>query len=323
METHYHPPLMHLWEGRPSRDQAYIHENIRLLDLGRDTLPKAAARLPVLLGYACDEGVRRNLGRPGARTGPLALRKALGKMPLLKGAPSPLLDAGDLACDSGDMEGTQEAFAEKIKDLVTAGYLPLGIGGGHDISFGHYLGLRQALGPAARLGIVNFDAHFDLRKPVPLPHSGSPFLQIASHCRQSGSDFLYSCVGVRRDANPQELWDRAASLESLIITREELDPGPGDAVLEKLGAFMESLDALYLTIDLDGFSSAYAPGVSAASPMGYSPQSLMPCLDLVLSGGQLTGMDIAELNPAQDRDGQTAVLAASLIHRVLHQPGLF
>jgi formiminoglutamase len=109
----------------------------------------------------------------------------------------------------------------------------------------------------------------------------------------------------------------------MVVEREAMEAWKIDRVLERITRFMEPLDAVYLTIDLDGFSSAYAPGVSAASPMGFSPGALLPCVDSILGSGKLLSMDIAELNPAQDRDSQTAVLAANLVHRVLHFPGLF
>ena len=323
MECRYQPPVPEYWEGRPSPDRAYIHENIRLLDLSKEGLPPAGTSTPAIIGYACDEGVRRNLGRPGARTGPEALRRALGKMPLLSGGPAALPDAGDLVCAESGMEATQEAFASHIQSLVAGGYIPLAIGGGHDIAFGHYLGVRRALGNEARLGILNFDAHFDLRQPSPLPHSGSPFLQIAHACAETGSDFRYACMGVRRDANPQELWERAKELGTFVVPGEKMGLPDQEDVLSGLGTFLETLDALYLTIDLDGFSSAYAPGVSAASPMGFTPESFLPLLQVILESVILISMDIAELNPRLDRDGQTAVLAASLIHRILHHPGLF
>ena len=70
-----------------------------------------------------------------------------------------------------------------------------------------------------------------------------------------------------------------------------------------------------LTIDMDGFSSAFAPGVSAASPMGFTPDVVMECLDYLVRTGKIISMDIAETNPVYDRDDQTAKLAASLIHR--------
>jgi len=323
MNSRYNPPDHENWQGRPSEQREYLHENIQLLDLSGQKIPIQKTRTPALIGYACDEGVRRNLGRPGAKKGPEALRKALGKLPLLKEAAAQLWDAGDIHCGDEDLESSQEAFATAIERLVQNGFMPLAIGGGHDIAYAHFRGLAESLGNGKRLGILNFDAHFDLRLPSPNSHSGSPFLQIARDCKASGREFHYGCIGVRRDANPQELWDRARDLEVMWMEREDLRPGRMDAVLRQLNEFITPLDGIYLTIDLDGFSSSYAPGVSAASPMGYTPDALIPCLDLILKSGKLKSMDIAELNPPLDRDGQTSALAASLIHRVLHHPGLF
>ncbi|TNF75008.1 MAG: formimidoylglutamase [Bacteroidetes bacterium] len=318
----YQTPDAGSWKGRPSADRAYLHENIRLLDLSAGDLPKQESLTPVLLGYACDEGVVRNLGRPGARNGPQALRGALGKLPLLREG-SLLWDAGDLACTDGDLETLQQEFSEAVYQLLHCGYFPLAIGGGHDIAFAHFLGLCRAKGPETSIGILNFDAHLDLRTPLPRSHSGSPFLQIAHLCKEQGREFHYGCLGVRRDANAQELWDRATSLGAMTVGREDMEARKLDRVMDRIVQFMEPLDAVYLTIDLDGFSSAYAPGVSAASPMGFSPEVMMPCLDIIISSGKLLSMDIAELNPGHDRDAQTAVLAASLVHRLLHFPGLF
>ncbi len=321
MNPLYHPAEPSLFTGRESANRAYLHENIRTVDLRADPDP-VTHRLPALLGYACDEGVRRNLGRPGAADGPVALRRALGKLPWLNGAPEYLTDAGDIRLTDERLEAAQLAFSEGITRLLQSGYFPLGIGGGHDIAFAHYKGIRGYLPPEKKIGIVNFDAHFDLRSPGDAPHSGSPFFQVARVCEQEGLAYHYACIGVRRDANPQVLWDRAASLDVLAIERETLSSGPGQA-LKRLKDFLRPLDAVYLTLDMDGFSSVFAPGVSAASPMGYSPMEILPLLDCVLESGKLVSMDIAELNPAHDRDGQTAALAASLLHRVLHYTGLF
>lgn len=323
MTTPYRRPDPVHWQGRVSPNQEYVHENIRLMDLLSGSLPDRNPKAPVLLGYACDEGVSRNRGRPGAAAGPDAIRSALGRMPLLRSAPRPLWDAGNVVCADGNLEATREFFSAQVGRLVRQGCFPLALGGGHDIAYAHFLGLQQALGPGLRLGVLNFDAHLDLREPEPRGHSGSPFLQVARFCKEQNLPFSYACIGVRADANPQELWDRAAELGVKVVERNDLRAGRLDVALKALEEFLESVDALYLTIDLDGFSSAFAPGVSAASPMGYSPEAFLPCLDLVLESGKLRSMDVAELNPAHDRDGQTAILAASLIHRVLHQAGLF
>ncbi len=324
MSTTFRKPQTEDWNGRDSAGQrAYLHENVQLISGPGEAIPPAARRHPALLGYACDIGVSRNSGRPGASAGPLALRKALGKLPWLQSAPDALADAGDIIAEADALEEAQELFARRVSALLGAGYLPVGIGGGHDIAFAHYLGVRATLPPGYALGIVNFDAHLDLRLPEPLGHSGSPFTQVAKWCRTYGEAFRYACLGVRADANTRELWDRAQELEVLTVDRSGLRPETSELSQAKLRSFLDSVDGVYLTIDLDGFSSAYAPGVSAASPMGYSPAEILPFLDSVLNSGKLLSLDVAELCPSLDRDGQTAALAASLIHRVLHAPGLF
>jgi formiminoglutamase len=66
-------------------------------------------------------------------------------------------------------------------------------------------------------------------------------------------------------------------------------------------------------IDLDGFSSAYAPGVSAPSPLGFAPLFVYKVLAYVFESKKVISCDIAELNPDFDIDENTASLAAKLI----------
>ena len=323
MHPTYSPPELSIWTGRSSADRAYLHEHILPLDLGPVQIKVANSPEPVLLGYASDAGVTRNSGRAGAAEGPQALRKVLGRMPVMKEGAQTLWDGGNFSCSDGQLENTQEGFSRGITRLVQNGYFPLGIGGGHDIAYANYKGLAAGMAKGTRLGVLNLDAHLDLRKPEPLPHSGSPFLQIAEHCAAMGTDFKYCCLGARRDANPQELWDRANALKAIVVERPELSPANLPGVIRTLQEFLDGLDALYLTIDLDGFASAYAPGVSAPSPMGFTPEIILPVLDLLLESKKLRSVDIAELNPVYDRDSQTAVLAAGLFHRIISDRGLF
>ena len=72
-------------------------------------------------------------------------------------------------------------------------------------------------------------------------------------------------------------------------------------------------DALvYITIDMDGFDPAFAPGVSHAVPGGLSSRQV---LDFLQRGHwALVGMDVVEVNPSRDVNDQTAILAARLLH---------
>jgi arginase len=68
---------------------------------------------------------------------------------------------------------------------------------------------------------------------------------------------------------------------------------------------------LYVSIDLDGFDPAYAPGVSHHEPGGLSPRDVIDCL--LRLDAKLIGADVVELNPIHDINGMTAVLAAKLV----------
>jgi arginase family enzyme len=70
-------------------------------------------------------------------------------------------------------------------------------------------------------------------------------------------------------------------------------------------------NGLYISIDMDGFDPAYAPGVSHHEPGGLTPRYV---IDLLLSlDVALIGADVVEYNPDRDINGVTAVLAAKLV----------
>ena len=68
-----------------------------------------------------------------------------------------------------------------------------------------------------------------------------------------------------------------------------------------------------MTIDLDGFSSAYAPEVSAPSPLGFTPYFVFKLLLFLFETKKVISCDIAELNPTFDNDGVTSILAAKIV----------
>lgn len=261
-----------------------------------------------LICYACDEGVRRNNGRVGAQGGPEAIRKWLPKS-------LDLVDYGTVFCHGNDMESAQEALGIQVARAIKEGYIPLVIGGGHDVAYGHYLGLHQAL--KGKLGIINFDAHFDLRPFDKGGNSGTPFHQISALCLADGREFHYLPIGIRASSNAEQLFATAERLGVHYIPMDRCHAGEIEAIKQQLSLFMAAVDHVYLSIDLDGFSSAYAPGVSAASPDGFTPAFVFELLDHIIAGGKLRSCDLAEMNPVYDEEERTARLAASLIERIM------
>ena len=276
----------------------------------------------VLLGFACDEGVRRNHGRVGAANGPDALRAALANMPLQ--GPLLLRDAGNIGSFSDSklqgqpLETLQSSFAATVAAIIQSGSLPIGLGGGHEMAWASWSGLNAALsqrGQQRRVGIINFDAHFDLRAGAQAT-SGTPFRQIADACARQQQAFDYLCLGVSRFSNTQALFARADSLGVRYRLDEQMSEGQLPDIAAELDKFIAALDDIYLTVCLDVLPAQVAPGVSAPAARGVGLDVLEPLIDRVTASGLVRIADIAELNPQQDLDHRTARVAARLLARI-------
>lgn len=261
-----------------------------------------------IIGFASDEGVRRNKGRVGAAAGPTALRSALASLAVHEDLV--VADHGDVVVQGDDLEGGQQRLGEAIAAAGAEGTLTVVLGGGHETAYGSHLGL----GPRPGLGVLNLDAHFDLREAV-VPTSGTPFLQIARDRQDAGVGMDYAVVGISRTSNTGVLFDVAASIEASWLLDDDCQEVA--RVREFVDGFLADLDEVYLTIDLDVLPAAVAPGVSAPAALGVPPFVIQTVCDAVVDSGKLVHLDVTELNPGLDVDQRTAKVAARLVHRVI------
>lgn len=303
-----HTPNAHTWSGR---DDGPGDENRRWHHTVNSATPGTGI---ALLGFRSDEGVRRNKGRVGAVDGPASIRTALAPM-----SADPRLivhDLGDTTVLDGQMEAGQALLGQAIAEALDAGHLAVVLGGGHETAFGSYTGLRSsAVTARKRLGILNLDAHFDLRKE-PVPSSGTPFLQVANAERERGHEFNYAVLGISQPGNTGALFQTAQALGVSYLLDEDCSESHLAQVLDFTQAFIDSVDAVYLTIDLDVLPAAVAPGVSAPASYGVPLSVLLAVCRQVARSPKLALVDVVELNPAFDVDSRTARTAARLIHTI-------
>jgi formiminoglutamase len=304
------------WQGRVDTLDGELgkrwHQIVRQSD-------DAAADV-TLIGFACDAGVARNHGRIGASKGPAAIRTALGNMPVH--ACTSIADAGDVSCqpanDGDGLEEAQQELAAQLAWILAGGSLPIALGGGHEIAYSSFSGLARHLEQQEskpRIGVINLDAHFDLRM-ADRASSGTPFRQIAEDCARRGWDFHYCCLGVSRFANTEALFQRARELEVTWRLDEEMGLHHHDATLATLNEFLAGVDHVYFTTCLDVLPAAVAPGVSAPAARGVGLELIEAIADAVAGSGKLRLADIAEMNPAHDIDQRTARVAARLVARI-------
>ncbi|WP_067821925.1 formimidoylglutamase [Nocardia inohanensis] len=300
------------WTGRGDGDGP---EHLRWHKAIRPYQPASPETAPVLIGFASDEGVRRNRGRQGAAAGPAALRTALSSMALAQ--PLSLFDAGDVVVGDGDLESGQTRLATAVTAALDGGHLPIVLGGGHEVAFGTYTGLAASTlrRTHPRLGILNLDAHFDLRAD-PIPSSGTPFRQILEAEKAAATDCAYRVLGISQPSNTTALFDTAHHYDVRYLLDDYCGTTDSDSVDTFVNALLDRVDLLYLTIDLDVLPAAVAPGVSAPAAYGVPLETIQRVCDKVTTSGKLAAVDIAELNPDFDIDSRTARTAARLIHRL-------
>lgn len=302
------------WTGRHDNEETAAPERLaRWHHRVQPWHPQAQGGV-VLIGFAVDEGVRRNQGRTGAAGGPAALRQALANLPAP--AATALWDAGTVHCEAQALEAAQAELSATVTKVRAQGALPLVLGGGHEMAWGTFGGLVREGRTPGRLLVLNLDAHFDLRHAA-APNSGTPFAQMHAWCASQGQGFHYTVLGISRFANTPALFDRARDTGTRWRSDEALQtPADWAQAQAELTHDLQACDAVYLTMCLDVLSAAVAPGVSAPAALGVPLPFVETVIEQVKASGKLIAADMAELNPNFDRDGQTARVGARLLARV-------
>jgi formiminoglutamase len=271
--------------------------------------PAAQAELAkcrvAIVGMPDDTGVELNHGRVGARNGPSAFRAALNRygvaMPLDEpghGRAYPrIFDAGDVIVGRNIHE-THDRVSSVAESLVRQNLFPIGIGGGHDLTFAFVRGVARALSPGTPMAGAYIDAHLDVRQEL---GSGMPFRALMDDHYAAN----LRCVGL----NPLvTMHEHAEYFRSHGGAIHLTPPAPDELFHPDTPAF--------LSLDMDAFDGAHAPGVSAVNPCGLSPREVEPLIRAAGRNPMVRCFDIMELNPDVDNapppDGRTARLAVHM-----------
>jgi formiminoglutamase len=250
-----------------------------------------------LLGLPDEMGVRLNGGRPGAAQGPDAFRKALARYGTARperGSWPPIFDAGDVR-PTLDLDETHRRVTAVTSELLQRELLPVAIGGGHDLTFPFVRALAER--EARPLSGIYLDAHLDVRDE---PGSGMAFRRLVEACGVQGLDVR----GMDPYSNRRDhlAWFRAHGGKTGGFGPD--DPWPSGP--------------LFMSVDLDVIDQAFAPGVSAQNPAGWSPTRVEAWVQAAGRCSRIGAFDLMELSPPWDEGGRTARLAARLFCSFLH-----
>lgn len=235
----------------------------------------------------------------GAAAGPAAIRRALhspstnlwSEAMRDLGADGALEDAGDVDLVPGDERASIERAAAQ---RIAGGARLIALGGDHSIS---YPLIRATARRHPRLTVLHFDAHPDLYPDF----EGDRWSHACPFARVLEDGLIQGLVQVGiRTMN---------AVQRQMAVRHEVEVI--DMRAWAAGARPRPSGPLYVSVDLDVFDPAFAPGVSHREPGGLSSREVLDVLQHL--DAELVGADVVELNPARDAAEITAPLAAKLV----------
>ncbi|MBI1973451.1 formimidoylglutamase, partial [Candidatus Micrarchaeota archaeon] len=222
----------------------------------------------VIIGIPDDTGIKNNKGRPGAAGAPTNVRKYFYKLttgcfvqPLSK---LTIVDAGDIIIES-NIEKTHERVRQVIARITESGAIPLCIGGGHDFSHPCVAGIVGAYGlKKATLGLINIDAHLDVRDLTFGINSGTPHFRTLEMpgTPVNGKNFVE--FGIQEHHNSPEHYkyvkEKLATVMSLYDIHRK---GTEEEFNRALRIAGYGTSHICVTFDIDATRMADAPGASA------------------------------------------------------------
>ncbi len=201
-------------------------------------------------------------------------------------------DKGDFGIDEYfNIEGITSTNLEGNGKLLT-------LGGDHSITY-PIIKAHHEKYPV--LDILHIDAHGDLYDEF----EGDKYSHACPFARimENGLAENLVQVGIRTLTTHQK--EQAEKFNVEVHEMKDLN-------LSKIQAFK---NPLYISLDMDAFDPAFAPGVSHHEPGGLSSRQV---IDLIQNlEAEVIGADIVEYNPDKDFHSMTAYLAAKMMKEIM------
>jgi arginase len=296
------------------------NENIQMCAAAIHT--KRMAPVPAI-AVACGAGARDC----GCKDGPVAFqhywaRKA-GSSARLAWEPAP----GNLYTEIGGpvdvVARTGRWLAWTTRRLTQRRERFLVIGGDHSCAIGTWVGAAEGL--RAPLGLVWIDAHMDMHVPETSPSGsingmalaaligcGAPELTALSYGRGAIAPRNVCLIGARSFELEEAAFAKRHGIR--VIGMDELHRrGIADACAEARAIAATGVAGYGVSLDLDVFDPADAPGVGTPARGGIRPSEFLDAWSDLTRSALCVGVEIVEYNPHRDQAGRTAQLLGELV----------
>lgn len=185
-----------------------------------------------------------------------------------------------------------------LKAQLEGNYKVLSLGGDHSITFPIVKAHHHKYG---KFDILHIDAHTDLYDN----YEGDKYSHACPFARIMETGFVNRLVQVGiRTLNTHQR-EQAKKFDVEIHEMQNLD-------FSKISKFE---NPLYISLDMDAFDPAFAPGVSHHEPGGLTSRQVLELIQNL--DVEIIGADIVEYNPNKDVNDMTAYLAAKLLKEIV------
>ena len=226
----------------------------------------------------------------GTAKGPQAILQASLQLETFDGqdipAESGIYTHPPVNCGAGNVQDDLEAISAEVSKILDHQGIPIILGGEHTVT----LGVLKAFAERnVRIGVVQFDAHSDLRDS----YENNPLSHACVMRRVYEMDFPVMQIGIRSLSQPEEVFRQEKSIPSLDaetiyregVPAEILPPG-----------FPENI---YFTFDVDCFDPSIMPATGTPEPGGLNWYQAIDLLGKVAFGRSICGFDVVELAPSE------------------------
>ncbi len=242
---------------------------------------------------------RRAVNNQGCGMAPDAVRSHLYK--LYQGSYGmKLADLGNIA-KGHSVEDSYFALSAVVAELLKRGIIPIILGGSNDLAYANYLAYEKM---EQTINMVSVDPSFDLGTAESDLDSQSYLGRIILH--QPNFLFNFSNIGYQTyfvEQSSVELMDK------LNFDMHRL--GQAHAKMEDIEPVIRNADVL--NFDLSAIRQSDAPGCGNATPNGFYGEEACQIARYAGISDKLSSFGIYELNPALDKNRQSAHLVAQMI----------
>ncbi|WPC76140.1 agmatinase [Vibrio porteresiae] len=264
----------------------------------------------VVLGVPLDMATS---GRPGARMGPDAIRKASVNL-AWEGKKFPwdfslfdrinVIDSGDLVFDCGDAEDFTYRLEAAAGEILKSGKTLLALGGDHFITLPILRAYAKHFGEMA---LVHFDAHTDTYANGSAYDHGTMFYHAPKEGLISAKHSIQ--IGIRTEY-------KAENHAFNVINAMEANDLTADEIVAQIKAVVGDRP-VYFTFDIDCLDPAFAPGTGTPVCGGMTSDKILKIIRK-LKDVNIVGMDVVEVSPPYDQSEVTALAGATIALELLY-----